>query len=107
MASAAPLQMRWGVTVCMPSGIALVIVADPCVWVFVAGPKRDDQSLDQHPALVFSFEHDLSGKPVSTHRVDARGQAFPDHAPEASPNRPASGQGLRPRLSGSAALWRR
>jgi hypothetical protein len=25
-------------------------------------------------------EHDLSGKPVSTHRVKARGHAFPDHA---------------------------
>jgi hypothetical protein len=27
------------------------------------------------------FEHDLFGKPVSTHRVVARGHAFPDHAP--------------------------
>ena len=28
----------------------------------------------------FLFEHDLFGKPDSTHRVKARGQAFPDHA---------------------------
>jgi hypothetical protein len=27
-----------------------------------------------------TFEHDLVGKPVSTHRVEARGHAFPDHA---------------------------
>jgi len=26
------------------------------------------------------FEHDLFGKPVPTHRVVARGHAFPDHA---------------------------
>jgi hypothetical protein len=26
------------------------------------------------------LEHDLFGKPASTHRVKARGQAFPDHA---------------------------
>jgi hypothetical protein len=26
------------------------------------------------------FEHDLFGKPVPTHRVAARGHAFPDHA---------------------------
>jgi hypothetical protein len=26
------------------------------------------------------MEHDLFGKPVSTHRVKVRGQAFPDHA---------------------------
>jgi hypothetical protein len=27
-----------------------------------------------------TFAHDLVGKPVSTHRVEARGHAFPDHA---------------------------
>jgi hypothetical protein len=28
----------------------------------------------------FLFEHDLFGKPDSTYRLKARGQAFPDHA---------------------------
>jgi hypothetical protein len=31
----------------------------------------------------FLFEHDLFGKPDSTRRVKARGQAFPDHASRA------------------------
>src|SRR5712672_4001239 len=32
--------------------------------------------------LYLFFEHDLFGKPVPTHRVVARGHAFPDHALE-------------------------
>src|SRR6185437_13487405 len=93
MASAAPLQMRWGVTVCMPSGIALVTIAAPCVCGSLVGLERD-----VYPAPVFSFEHDLSGKPAST---------FPDRAREEFPDTPASGRGLRRRRSGSAAPWQR
>src|SRR6267154_2465259 len=47
-------------------------------------------SSNRHPASHFLFEHDLranafsrlsaKGKPVPTHRVVARGHAFPDHA---------------------------
>ena len=41
--------------------------------------------------MAFLFEHDLFGKPVSTHRVEARGRAFPDHALAARHHRPRSG----------------
>jgi hypothetical protein len=38
------------------------------------------------------FEHDLFEKPVSTHRVVARGHAFPDHALVAPPFTPNIGK---------------
>jgi len=36
--------------------------------------------LESDHDLILLFEHDLFGKPVPTHRVVARGHAFPDHA---------------------------
>jgi acyl-CoA thioester hydrolase len=42
------------------------------------------------------FEHDLFGKPVSTHRVAARGHAFPDHAREDRGKGYIAGQGHGP-----------
>ena len=53
-----------------------------------ASLERDKLWFDRHPALAFCLsmiprvkpEGVLFGKPVSTHRVKARGQAFPHHA---------------------------
>src|SRR6202048_3311102 len=53
-------------------------------------------------ALYLFVEHDLFGKPVTTHRVVARGHAFPDHA-LAPAHRPAS-VGLRNRLRSAPLL---
>src|SRR6202521_6046231 len=40
----------------------------------------DHDPIESDHDLVSLFEHDLFGKPVPTHRVVARGHAFPDHA---------------------------
>jgi hypothetical protein len=42
--------------------------------------ERKDLISDSSFRSGILFAHDLFGKPVSTHRVEARGQAFPDHA---------------------------
>src|ERR1700722_13758080 len=50
--------------------------------------ERDEPRLDRHPALAFCLsmiprvkpEGMLFGRPYSTRRVKAQGQAFPDHA---------------------------
>src|SRR6267142_2251098 len=47
-----------------------------------AALERDDFFFESSFRSIFLFEHDLFGKPVPTHRVVARGHAFPDHALE-------------------------
>ena len=43
--------------------------------------ERDEFRMDRHRALSsLLFERDRFGKPVLTHRVVARGHAFPEHA---------------------------
>jgi hypothetical protein len=45
-----------------------------------AGPDFARAEINGRAGVALLFEHDLFGKPVSTHRVVARGHAFPDHA---------------------------
>jgi hypothetical protein len=60
----------------------------PLIAMARPSPERDALWFDRHPALAFCLsmiprvkpEGMLFGKPDSTHRVKARGQAFPDHA---------------------------
>ncbi len=50
--------------------------------------ERDDFRMNRHSALAYCLSMIFFGKPVPTHRVVARGHAFPDHVlanrPEAS-----------------------
>src|SRR5216684_560139 len=43
-------------------------------------PRAGRLFFESSSRSIFLFEHDLFGKPVPTHRVVARGHAFPDHA---------------------------
>src|SRR6267142_5159169 len=45
-------------------------------------PRAGRLFFESSSRSIFLFEHDLFGKPVPTHRVVARGHAFPDHALE-------------------------
>src|SRR5258708_27392124 len=50
------------------------------LWRWIGGRATWTTRQASPPTPSLLFEHDLFGKPVPTHRVVARGHAFPDHA---------------------------